>query len=317
MCEGAQYSEPILSRRNNNAVCTLPFEYTDSPERRAVSLVPDGLVCVPMLGYNRFTKVRPPVAEHRHPGCIEVYHCIRGALTFGCSGVEHRLLPGQVYVIQPEESHHLMTNPRGLVTYCMFFRLDTGRRSLLHLPRKESDALRDEICALPGTPFADNGRITACFKKLFACYDTLERGTVRTLMLRGAALDLMLGLIETARRTGGEVQSSVRIQRLIARIQAEPEQDYTGEWLMREAAVSERLLNSLFKSQTGMPPHAFILAVRLRKANEWLCQTAWPVTEIAHRLKFSSSQHLALQFRKFFGITPTQARAGVPALTRA
>ena len=52
---------------------------------------------------------------------------------------------GNVLVTQPDEWHRLSTNPKGLVMYWLFFRLEPKHRPVLHLPPAESDAL----CQIP------------------------------------------------------------------------------------------------------------------------------------------------------------------------
>ena len=61
----------------------LSFEYMDTPERRVVSLEPDGIWCLPVLGYDCYRKqwAQPPF--HVHEECLEVTLCLRGELEFG------------------------------------------------------------------------------------------------------------------------------------------------------------------------------------------------------------------------------------------
>lgn len=291
------------------AVCTIPYKYYESPERRVLNLEPDGILCVPALEFNHFTKAQPCVAEHQHPGCIEIIYCLRGSLTFACSGRPVPLFPGHVFVIQPEERHHLVTNQRGLVTYGMFFRLDT-QRPLLHLPKKESEVLRKALAHLPDHPFTGGDRIRTAFKRLFFYFDTIPKGVERTLKLRGAVLDLLLTLLDTSQRTDTPQPSRFRLEKIIQLMRDQPERDYPSGWIAREAALSDSLINMQFKKLTGLPPHAYLISCRLNKARELLTTTTLSVTELAIRFKFSSSQHFAAHFRRFYGITPSEARQG-------
>lgn len=291
------------------SVCTIPYKYHETPDRRNVNLEPDGIVCVPALEFNHLTRAKPCVAEHQHPGCIEIIFCMRGSLTFTCSGSPVHLYPGQVFVIQPAEKHHLVTNQRGLVTYGMFFRLDT-KQHVLHLPKPESDFLRKALSALPGHPFSGGERIRTAFKRLFQCVDTFPKGVQRTLNLRGAVLDLLLTLLDAAQRTDAPTTSRVRLEKIIQLMRDEPERDYPSGWIAREAALSDSLINVQFKKLTGLPPHAFVLSCRLNKARELLATTTTSVTALAEQFKFSSSQHFAAHFKRFYGITPSEARHG-------
>jgi AraC family transcriptional regulator len=65
-----------------------------------------------------------------------------------------------------------------------------------------------------------------------------------------------------------------------------------------------------FKKLTGLPPHAFLISCRLSRALQLLTTTDTSITELASQFKFSSSQHFAAHFRRFYGITPSEARQG-------
>jgi len=285
-------------------VCTLPFEYGDTPERRVLNLEQDGIPCIPALGYSHYSKSRPSVSEHLHPGCLEMTLCMRGSLVFECGDTAYRLFPGNVFVTQPDEWHRLSTNPKGLVMYWMFFRLEADGRPLLHLPSSESDILKQTLCTLPRRLFKGNDRLRFAFQRLFKLRDDLPSGALRSLAMRGAVLDLLLALIEAA-RAEPEHPGDIRIARIIATMRQYPERDYPVEQLTRDAALSESRLNTRFKQLTGLPPYTFLLTCRMRLAQQRLRETDAPVTLIAQTLGFSSSQHFAMQFKREFGITPS------------
>ncbi|MFA7053448.1 MAG: AraC family transcriptional regulator [Kiritimatiellia bacterium] len=297
-------------------VCTLPFSYDDTPERRVLNLEDDAITCVPALGYSHYTQSRPSVSEHLHPGCLELTLCMRGSLVFECGQAECRVLPGNVFVTQPDEWHRLSTNPKGLVMYWMFFRLEGGARPLLHLPVPESDALKESLRGLPRRLFPGSDRMRFAFQRLFRLRDELPAGSFRTLSLRGTVLELLLALVEAA-RAAPVCPEDGRVKRLIDAMRAHPERDYPADHLIREAALSESRLNTRFKQLTGLPPYTFLLTCRLRAAQQLLREGDEPVTAIAQALGFSTSQHFAMQFKREFGVTPsawrTSARAGVDA----
>ena len=297
-------------------VCTLPFEYVDTPERRALNLERDDIPCVPVLGYSHFKSSKPSVSEHIHPGCLEITYCLRGSLIFECGGRERHLLPGTVFVTQPDERHRLSTNPKGLVMYWLFFRLEAANGTLLRLPRAESDALCRALRTLPHPLFKGTDRLRLGFQRLFKQYDELPAGPYRTLAMRGAVLDLMLALIEASQDeplTAGDA----RIAHLIDAMRKHPEREYPLDRLTREAALSESRLITRFKQLTGLPPYTFLLTCRLRTAQQRLRSSGAPVTDIAQSLGFSSSQHFAMQFKREFGITPSDLRKGHVPVIRA
>ena len=63
-----------------------------------------------------------------------------------------------------------------------------------------------------------------------------------------------------------------------------------------------------FRAATGVSPHQYIIALRLRAAAERLRSTADPVTSIALDVGFNDLSHFNLLFRRSFGAAPKQWR---------
>jgi transcriptional regulator GlxA family with amidase domain len=82
----------------------------------------------------------------------------------------------------------------------------------------------------------------------------------------------------------------------------------TVEDLARRAHVSERSLYRAFHAALGCSPVEYILRLRLREASELLRNTDLKLDEIAHRTGFSDGGYLSRQFRKRYGLSPTNYR---------
>ncbi len=290
-------------------ISTDPFEYIDSTERRVLTLEPDGISCVPLLNYSHYKSCRPSVSEHIHPGCLECCFCLRGSLVFEYEGRVCHVLPGNVLVVQPGKWHRLSTNPKGLVMYTIILRMVPANRSLLHLPVVESKALRQALGTLPHTLFKGSNRLRLAFQELFKLYDDLPVGAFRSFAMRGAVIDLLIALIKAA-QTEPSPPADDRLLRMVEDMRLHPERDYPLGVLMRETALSESHLNTRFKQATRLPPYNFLLDCRLRAVQRKLRETDESVTAIAEMYGFFSPQHLAVQFRRVFGITPSAWRAG-------
>jgi AraC family transcriptional regulator len=59
-----------------------------------------------------------------------------------------------------------------------------------------------------------------------------------------------------------------------------------------------------FKSVTGMPPHRWIVEMRLEKAKDLLLNTKTPLAEVADACGFADQGHLTRTFRRATGDTP-------------
>jgi len=290
------------------SVCTEPFEYCDSPERRVLNLEHDGLACVPALGFSHYSCIRPTVDKHTHPGCVEISYCARGNLTFDCEGGEFQLMPGDALVVQPHVRHRLSANPKGMILYWLFFRLDLDQDTLLKLPKDESLLLRQKLTGLPLHIFRGSSRMQAAFQHLFETYDSHPKGAFRTLIMRTTVLEFLMSVIESSEVAAPRRKYDVIID-MIEEIKMNPEVERSVDDLALEAGLSKSLFIFRFKQLTGLPPYAYILFCKMLKSKTLLQEMHRSVTDVAFELGFSSSQHFAMQFKRQFGMTPSQWRS--------
>jgi len=283
------------------------FDYSDTSERKCVSLESDGVRCLPVVGYDAFRRIVEASPFHVHEECLEISLCLRGDLAFEMEeGGIYPFKPGNVFVSRPRERHRLQAHPRNLSKYWIMFRIPTADAPLLGLPRAEAKWLRATLLDLPRSFGDDGGRVKAAFQRLFRVYEGTPRGTPeRRLLIREAALALFIALAEVARQPA-KIQPDARLKRILAEIETSPEKPYPVDQLAVRAAVSETGLLQGFKRLTGMPPHAFILHCRVKKAKVELETGTASVSEIARRLGFPSPQHFATTFRKLTGVRPSE-----------
>ncbi len=67
-------------------------------------------------------------------------------------------------------------------------------------------------------------------------------------------------------------------------------------------------LNKIFKAQTGMSIHQYVLKKRLEKAVQLLCDTSNSIAEIGKVCGFDNQRHFSSLFSKKLGCTPSQIR---------
>ncbi len=86
----------------------------------------------------------------------------------------------------------------------------------------------------------------------------------------------------------------------------EPIVDLAG--LARDAGISPRQMERLFRTCLATSPAAYYRGLRLKRAQELLRQTDLSVIEIAMATGFSSDTVLSRRYREHFGITPRADR---------
>lgn len=75
--------------------------------------------------------------------------------------------------------------------------------------------------------------------------------------------------------------------------------------------VSKARFSERFKAETGYSPADYIRRLCCEKACRLIEEKKLSMTEIAYRLKFSSSQHFSEIFKKYTGRTPSQYKKGI------
>ena len=74
--------------------------------------------------------------------------------------------------------------------------------------------------------------------------------------------------------------------------------------LASSCSFSRSHFSQAFKQTTGLPPHQWLLAERIKRAKELLQKTRMPVNEVALESGFADQSHLTRVFSKSVGISP-------------
>jgi len=287
-----------------------------------------GLTGVPVFGRYEYYSARPGLRTHAHPDAIEISYLERGCQTYRTGGREYHLVGGDFFVTAPGEPHDTggQVEDRG-VLYWMILNIPKRSQSILMLPPKESMLLVNEISTLPHRHFPGNAALKQELDEIFGFYEQLQQGSqfpsaadeltaVRLIRIAVAnqLVRFLLEMIGCARRHQGAHHSSV-ISRLVERIKASPEQNYSLVELAAEAKLSLSRFKRKFKAEIGIAPHDYILRCKIEAAKRMLCERGMSVTDTAMELGFSSSQYFATVFRKFTRQTPVEfssQRSAVP-----
>lgn len=95
----------------------------------------------------------------------------------------------------------------------------------------------------------------------------------------------------------------------VARARTYLEENYAATITLDDLAAQVHFspfhLLRVFRQTTGLPPHAFLLGVRVRRAKTFLTN-GLPIAEVARHVGFSDQSHLHRHFKRILGITPGQ-----------
>lgn len=102
-----------------------------------------------------------------------------------------------------------------------------------------------------------------------------------------------------------------RLRRAVELMHAHLDQELPLEELAAAAYLSPFHFARLFKKLSGLPPHAYLAALRLERARTLLATTDHSITQIAARVGYANSSHFAKAFRQSTGLSPRDFRAAL------
>jgi len=101
-----------------------------------------------------------------------------------------------------------------------------------------------------------------------------------------------------------------RLRRAIDYIEANFDTDLSLTDICRASGISASQLTTLFRSQLGTSPYAFVIERRLAKAVQLLQRTEVPIALVALDCGFADQSHMTRLFRARLGRTPASYRRG-------
>lgn len=81
-----------------------------------------------------------------------------------------------------------------------------------------------------------------------------------------------------------------------------------SDYLSKAVGYNYYYLSRLFTKHEGLSIERYIILLKVEKVKEWLEYGEMTVSEIAHKLDYSSVQHLSKQFREATGISVSDFR---------
>lgn len=283
-------------------------------ERRVLNFAGLKLAEIPVFGRYRYSSVHPGLTTHTHPLAVEICYLESGCQTYRTGGREYHLVGGDVFVTGPGEPHDTGGHPedRGIL-YWLNLRIPKPGGSLLMLPPPESATLVTGLSSLPERHFGGRPVLKQIFDEVFDLYDQpgnqLKRVAIANLLVR-----CILEVIDCGNCPEIQHRSPI-IARIVERIQAYPERDYSLFELAGEAGLSLSRFKIKFKAEMGIAPHEFVLRCKMDAAKSFLLHGKRSVTDTAMHLGFSSSQYFATVFKRFTQQTPAEFSAFGPSVT--
>jgi AraC-like DNA-binding protein len=227
----------------------------------------------------------------------------QGVQQFNCRRARHHSTPGQVFLLEPGEIHDGDAPTVEGFTYRMLY-LDP------HWLEREVSAVFEEAPVNSQLSFASTLTTDPRLAQATSlAFQSLHHGELR--IVRQSTLDQLLerltGQLQWRQRYREDPRMPLVAHKAREYLHAHLHQDIGMDELALTTGVDRFRLTRAFKSAFGLPPHAYLVQLRLARARHLLARGAQPA-DVATDLGFADQSHLGRWFVRAYGLTPAAYR---------
>lgn len=218
------------------------------------------------------------------------------------------LAPGTI-LFNP--AHHYAWIGKKAQTQGRFVMLSVDPSDLARLDDDEFDS--SQVTFLPQPDLNDEG----VRRILFAIKEEIEHpGPAAQLYRETLTLELLVHLVRSASNRARLPQPiSVkgglpgwRLRRALELLEANLAETPSLDQLARHAGLSPTHFCRAFKRTVGVPPHRYLIDLRVKRARELMADRRLSLTEIALACGFGSSSQFSTAFKRAVGVPPSVHR---------
>ncbi len=275
-------------------------------ERQVMHFERVGMDHMIRLGKVCYREFRPALSEHVHRDCFELVFFEEGQQSYAVGNQLHTVHSRELFLTFPNEPHSSLDFEEKSRFYYLIFYFPRDLEQFMGFSREATAVLRDFLYSLSRRVYPIGPQILGLLDDMLALY--FSETPLRAELIQAKAVELFHELLMLKSAASGQADSSAAMEQMLAFIEQRPMQAISLEELARHVSLSVSRVKQLFKEQTGLTPHDYILRARIGLAQDMLRYTDCPITEIAFQLGFSTSQHFATAFRKYTRETPSGYR---------
>lgn len=260
----------------------------------------------PVLGNTemlRATYVTHCFARHTHEGyAIGVIES--GVEAFAYRGANYQAPAGSIVVVHPGEVH---TGQAGIPSGWSY--------RMLYPDVKLVQSAMSELVDVPsGTPFFTNPVIydrplAAQLRRLHRAIEAVDSQLERESRFLWTLAQLIHRHAEIRPMGVRLSREHTAVQRVRHHLQTHYAQPLSLEHLAQIANLKPLRLLRVFRQELGLPPHSYLVQVRVMRAKELLAAGV-PIAQVAYDTGFTDQSHLNRHFKRLVGATPGQYAIG-------
>ena len=268
---------------------------------------------LPIFGWLRFHSTLPgALRPDRHADTFEIHYMVRGHLRWQVEGEEYEFSTGRVFIVRPNELHG---GDEGSIQPCEHYWLRIrfpAEGALPSLTTRETQDMRNAYEHMVNRTFTGSPEVKDFLERLL---EEHHQGPSEqaVLMARSMLHALLITILRDHNRQQQAAEQpplvSWHVRRTLEWLEGKIfESEVRLDAVASNVGLSPAGLRARFKAETGYTLHEYLIHRRVQEAHRRLSGTDEDITNIAHRLGFSSSQYFATVFRRETGMTPGEYR---------
>jgi len=255
---------------------------------------------LPHIQAVRGTDVGSPFPRHVHEGfCFGLVQ--KGTRILHQRGKSTVIPENALFVINPSTAHTCQSQKGGhsymALSITASFMRDIASGISAHLrsvPHFEKVLIND-------------ARLTVKFRRLFSLFESAESVFETESVLLALLSQLILNHSDRQPVICGRTVHDRTITGVCEFIRMNYARRLTLGQLAREACLSPFYFQRIFLEKTGVSPHEYLLACRMKKARQFLSE-GYSLAQVALNTGFADQSHFTRSFLRVMGITPGHYR---------
>ncbi len=225
---------------------------------------------------------------------------LQGVQRFRCSRRNYQSVPGRAILIEPGQVHDGHAPDRSGFTYAMLYLpvpWFVERENALSGGQVQTDIAFQSA-------LADDRALAA---SVWNAFRAQHEGESR--MVKDHCFDTMLARLrsQSAPESLARTEVSIEVRRAKEYLHAHFAADIGLDQVSVASGIDRFRLTRQFASAYGLPPHAYLVRLRLRAARALLAQGREPAT-VATEVGFADQSHMGRWFRRAYRMSPAAYR---------
>jgi len=257
------------------------------------------------LGRVNYSKVHPPLDLYIHEGMMEIVFIVKGKQIYTVEGNNYLVNSGDIFITFPDEPHSTAGYPEDkALLYYLIIDLEKLKGGFIGYDDKEGGFIVQYLNRIGKRVFKGSECLKPMLDKVVTTY--YSDCPFKITVIRNLISDLIINVIESERID--EAMDSSCMQKVLDYIEQNICEDIPVSVLAEIAGLSEARFKIKFRKQIGIPPREFVLRRKIEAAKNMLKSSDITITELAHKMSFSSGQYFSTVFKRFTLMSPKEFR---------